>query len=154
MQGTYSRQIFTFYTSFKGNLRRILNNAGVWRSFPPLVMAKVLPSQREVRWWAAHSNRYFLLSLLTRNVKEVFLQRKKSKICDSAEILGKASVTSGQLLPSKSKHRYEAAFEQLMRWRSVNNDETFSENVFRLVYFKELSKKYTLWSIFSMLKAI
>lgn len=75
---------------------------------------------------------------------------------DSAEILKKATLISDELLPNKSKHRYEAAFEQFMRWRSANNVETFSENVF-LVYFEELSKKYkcsTLWSTFSMLKAI
>jgi Integrase len=76
-------------------------------------------------------------------------------MCDSEEILQKASEICSELLPTKSRSRYEAELSRFMDWRLAKNVQTFSENAV-MVYFEELSKKYkssTLWTIFSMLKS-
>ena len=77
------------------------------------------------------------------------------KMSDSEEILQKASQICSELLPTKSKSRYEAELNRFMEWRLANNVQTFSENAL-MVYFEELSSKYkssTLWTMFSMLKS-
>ena len=65
-------------------------------------------------------------------------------MCDSAELLKKVTLISDELLPNKSRHQYEAAFEQFMRWRSANNVETFSENVFWYILKNYLKSLYFL----------
>ncbi|XP_071569295.1 uncharacterized protein [Temnothorax nylanderi] len=59
------------------------------------------------------------------------------------------------LLPTKSKSRYETTYLTFMNWRKEKNINSFSENVL-LAYISELSKKTkpsTLWSQYSMLKS-
>lgn len=58
------------------------------------------------------------------------------------------------ILPQKSKERYQFAYSQFMKWRQENNAESFSENVL-CAYFAELAKKNapnTLWTQYSMLR--
>lgn len=63
--------------------------------------------------------------------------------------------TSIDLLTEKSKKKYETAYRAFMDWRTLNNFDSFSENVL-LAYFKELSEKYkstSLWAHYSMLRS-
>lgn len=59
-----------------------------------------------------------------------------------------------QLLPKRSKERYEQAYAQFCKWRENGNVDSVSDEVF-LDYIKELSmglKATTLWSKYSMIK--
>lgn len=59
------------------------------------------------------------------------------------------------LLPQKSRDKYEGQHQRFLDYCMDKNVKTFSENVL-LAYFGELSKTMkssTLWSIYSMLKA-
>ncbi|XP_066585872.1 tyrosine recombinase XerC-like [Prorops nasuta] len=59
------------------------------------------------------------------------------------------------LLPAKSKERYNIAYNEFLKWQKLHNVTTISEKVM-LIYFSELSEKWkasTLWSHFSMLKS-
>lgn len=70
------------------------------------------------------------------------------------EITNQAKETSLDLLPVKSKKRYEEIYAKFMDWRVENHVNSFSETVL-LAYFGWLSKKYkssTLWSMYSMLR--
>lgn len=58
------------------------------------------------------------------------------------------------LLPEKSKHKYNKTYEEFMEWKGKKNAISFSESVL-ICYFSEKAQKYkpsTLWSIYSMLK--
>lgn len=71
------------------------------------------------------------------------------------EIRNQAKQTSADLLPAKSKKRYEEVFSKFMEWRTDNQVHSFSETVL-LAYFAKLSetlKASTLWSIYSMLRS-
>lgn len=67
-----------------------------------------------------------------------------------------ASENTLLLLPTKSRQRYEDAYNKFMQWRKKSQvKSSFSENVL-LAYFGELSKKIspnTLWTQFSMLRS-
>lgn len=59
------------------------------------------------------------------------------------------------LLPDKSRHKYETQYKRFLGYCMDKNAKTFSENVL-IAYFAELSKTMrssTLWSVYSMLKA-
>lgn len=67
-----------------------------------------------------------------------------------------AANTTENLLPEKSRGRYEKVYQQFMDWRTTNNVNSFSENVL-LAYFGEIAKKFkpsSLWAIYSMLRSV
>ena len=71
------------------------------------------------------------------------------------EINTKANSALNNLLPEKSKFRYEKVYNQFMEWKTRNGVSSFSENVF-IAYFEELAqdkKPSSLWSIYSMIKS-
>lgn len=70
------------------------------------------------------------------------------------EIQELAKVAGENLLPDKSKHRYEREYNTYKSWCISKNAKKYSENVL-LAYFGELSKvkkPSTLWATYSMLK--
>lgn len=76
-------------------------------------------------------------------------------ICTPEEITEKAKQVTLNLLPEKSKERYNAQYKLFMDWCKMKKVKRYTENVL-LTYMSELSQKYkssTLWSINSMLKA-
>lgn len=76
--------------------------------------------------------------------------------CTPPTILEAAKATTLELLPIKSRKRYELANSQFEDWRKKNNvKSSYSENVL-MAYFGELSAKVspnTLWTQYSMLKS-
>ncbi|KAJ3655405.1 hypothetical protein Zmor_014537 [Zophobas morio] len=67
-----------------------------------------------------------------------------------------AAAATEELLPSKSKERYEKQFQIFEDWRRLKNVTSLTEDVF-LAYFAEKSSSYkasSLWSTYSMLKAV
>ncbi len=71
------------------------------------------------------------------------------------EIAESAKTITLNLLPEKSKNKYEKQYKIFCEWCAVKKIKNYTENVM-LVYFKEKSqsiKSSTLWSIYSMLKA-
>lgn len=75
--------------------------------------------------------------------------------CTPPEIAEAAQITSHKILPTKSRERYERAYDQFIDWRRRKEiKSSFSENVL-LVYIDELSNKLkpnTLWTQYSMLR--
>lgn len=74
--------------------------------------------------------------------------------CTPPEIIFKAEETSSDLLPAKSKKRYEEIYIKFLDWREKNKVKSFSETVL-LAYFGEICSNFkpsTLWSIYSMLR--
>ncbi len=72
------------------------------------------------------------------------------------EVKDLAENTEKNLLPEKSKKRYEKAYQLFMNWRLEKKVKSFSETVL-LAYFGEISNKFkpsTLWSTYSMLRTI
>ena len=60
------------------------------------------------------------------------------------------------LLPKKSRTKYEAAYESFQKFKKDHKTSATSQNVV-FAYFKELSKNHassTLWNFFSMHKAV
>jgi hypothetical protein len=75
--------------------------------------------------------------------------------CTPPEIQNKAHDVSLNLLPAKSRGKYELQYKLFMDWCSAKNVKKYSENVI-LAYLSDLSQKYqssTLWWIHSMLKS-
>lgn len=75
--------------------------------------------------------------------------------CTPPEIMEAANSASMNLLPAKSREKYENAYKRLMDFRQSKKTESFSENVV-LAYFAELAttlKSSTLWSHYSMLRS-
>lgn len=75
--------------------------------------------------------------------------------CTPEEISEKAREVTLNLLPDKSKKKYNMQYDLFIKWCSTKNVKRYSESVL-LTYLSELSQKYkssTLWSIHSMLKA-
>ncbi|XP_072936502.1 uncharacterized protein [Epargyreus clarus] len=75
---------------------------------------------------------------------------------DSNNEIVPASVNSStlNLLPSKSKKLYSAAYEAFKKWRKENKSNSLCEDAL-LTYFVQLSTKYappSLWATYSMLK--
>lgn len=70
-------------------------------------------------------------------------------------ILEQAAQASANLLPVKSRSRYEHEYQLFTEWRNLNKIKTVSDDIL-LVYFVEKAKSMkssTLWSRFSMLKS-
>lgn len=66
-----------------------------------------------------------------------------------------ANEASKELLPSKSKDRYQQVFDNFQKWKESKNCTSNSERVL-LAYFSEMAKTYsasTLWARYSMLKS-
>lgn len=72
------------------------------------------------------------------------------------EILDAANEASSQLIPPKSKLRYEKEYSIFEKWCAVKEVSRLQEEVF-MAYFNHLSKKFSpssLWSKYSMIKSI
>ncbi|XP_031347063.1 uncharacterized protein LOC116173590 [Photinus pyralis] len=76
--------------------------------------------------------------------------------CASPTIKEEVKSPTIELLPVKSRQRYEAAYNEFIKWRATKNIEScFSEDVL-MVYFGELAEKMkssTLWAQYSMLRS-
>lgn len=64
------------------------------------------------------------------------------------------SEAEGNLLPAKSRERYERRYRTFVKWCNEKNVSNYTEDVL-LEYFRDLVSKNTkaLWAIYSMLKA-
>ncbi|CAH0560672.1 unnamed protein product [Brassicogethes aeneus] len=72
--------------------------------------------------------------------------------CDLAKT---NNVNTINLLPEKSKKKYEATYKNFLDWRARHNLDSFCENIV-LKYFEQLSEKYkssSLWAQYSMLRS-
>jgi hypothetical protein len=97
------------------------------------------------------------------NNKTVFLVNTPLEITMSSddnltdtppEVRQMAQNVSAQLLPEKSRARYEAQFNVFTKWCEEKGAKVYTENVL-LAYFTDLvnKNKKSLWAIFSMLKS-
>lgn len=71
------------------------------------------------------------------------------------DIAEKAKKATLDLLPEKSRRKYEIQYDIFVNWCRSNKIKKYTENAL-LVYFTEKAKSLqssTLWSIYSMLKA-
>lgn len=71
------------------------------------------------------------------------------------ELVEAVNTASLELLPKKSREKYENAYRRFMDYRMSKNTSSFSENVV-MAYFLDLClkmKSSTLWSNYSMLKS-
>ena len=59
-------------------------------------------------------------------------------MCTPPEIIEKAKTAIDNLLPRKSRERYEIVYQKFMEWKIKNKVNSLSENVM-LAYFEELS---------------
>lgn len=87
--------------------------------------------------------------------KIIFDESDENISCTPEEISKQAKEVTLNLLPSKSRKRYDLQYNIFMDWCALKNVKRYSESVI-LSYLSELSQKYkssTLWSIHSMLKA-
>lgn len=70
-------------------------------------------------------------------------------------VIEAANSASNDILPDKSRERYEFVYKKFMDWRNGNQINSFSENVL-LAYVGKLSKDLkpsTVWSMYSMLRS-
>lgn len=70
-------------------------------------------------------------------------------------ILVKYEINCMSSLPEKSRKKYEAVYQAFMDWRSLKNDDSFSEELF-LTYFEKLAETYSsasLYAYYSMLRS-
>lgn len=75
--------------------------------------------------------------------------------CTPPDISNIAKEVTSNLLPTKSREKYNLQYKLFMDWCSAKKITRYSENVI-LAYLSELAAKYkcsTLWSIYSMLKS-
>jgi len=71
------------------------------------------------------------------------------------EIKKAATNACNNLLPEKSRTKYETTYKKFMDWREQNGSGSFSENTI-MAYFARISndiKPSTLWSVYSMLRS-
>lgn len=76
--------------------------------------------------------------------------------CTPPDIVEAANSATCDLLPQKSKEKYENAYKRFMDYRQSKHIKSFSENVI-LAYFADLSTKLkssTLWSNYSMIRSM
>lgn len=74
--------------------------------------------------------------------------------CTPPDIVDMARSAISNILPEKSKVKYEAQYKRFMVWCEINKVTNYTENVL-LAYFsseKEKFKSSTLWSHYSMLR--
>lgn len=67
------------------------------------------------------------------------------------EIKEAARQATLNLLPLKSKARYESTYKKFLDWCKKENIKKFTENCL-LAFFQQRESKKSLWSIYSMLK--
>nr|XP_015839881.1 PREDICTED: uncharacterized protein LOC107398858 [Tribolium castaneum] len=82
------------------------------------------------------------------------LEEENEMTCTPPDIRNIATSAIENLLPQKSRHKYECVYERFLKWRAEKNTTSFSENII-LSYFVMLAEKYSsssLWSYYSMLK--
>lgn len=75
--------------------------------------------------------------------------------CTPPELVEAANAASLDLLPAKSREKYELAYQRFMDFCRKNNSVSFSENVL-MAYVAELAKTMkssTLWAHYSMLRS-
>lgn len=75
--------------------------------------------------------------------------------CTPPDVQEVAKLTTLNLLPQRSRKKYELTYKNFMDWRRTKSTNSFSENVL-LAYFSELAEKYkssTLWSQYSFLRS-
>lgn len=75
--------------------------------------------------------------------------------CTPPEIREKSEMASLDMLPKKSREKYERQHQLFLEWCGKHHITKYSENVV-MGYFAEMAEKYsppTLWSYYSMLKA-
>src|SRR5699024_657112 len=72
-------------------------------------------------------------------------------ICTPPEIKDSANEAIANLLPEKSKARYESTYRKFLEWCKRHKVKKYSENCL-LAYFQQYESKKSLWSIYSMLK--
>lgn len=68
------------------------------------------------------------------------------------EIREVANTVVNNLLPTKSRDRYEGQYKKFITWCESKQVTKYSENCL-LAYFQELGEKKSLWSLYSMLKS-
>jgi hypothetical protein len=71
------------------------------------------------------------------------------------ELLATANKATLNLLPARSRIKYESSYDQFIKWRNQYNTKSLSENIL-MAYFEKLSKTCkasTLWSRYSMLRS-
>lgn len=92
-------------------------------------------------------NNYLLFNMSSDSESEVNLTPDNIKML--------AETATNNLLPIKSRERYEIAYKKFMDWQQNNKVSTFTETVM-LAYFQQLSetmKPSSLWAIYSMLRS-
>mgnify|MGYP000308873942 CR=1 FL=1 len=75
--------------------------------------------------------------------------------CTLPEIAEIAKSVALNLLPEKSRDKYEIQYERFSKWCDSKETKNISENIL-LAYFAEkakVMKSSTLWSIYSMLRS-
>lgn len=73
-----------------------------------------------------------------------------------SDVKVRADKAINNLLPSKSKPKYEAAYAKFIRWMKSKNLSNLSADIM-LAYFDELSETLapsSLWSTYSMLRSV
>jgi len=80
----------------------------------------------------------------------------EDEICTPPELVNAANNVAQNLLPDKSKEKYNQMYNNFLAWQKSNNATSFSENVL-LAYFADTAKNKnykpsTLWANYSMLK--
>lgn len=71
------------------------------------------------------------------------------------EISNIAAAATAQLLPEKSKSRYENVYDSFTKWMEMKHCKSITEDVILayLAHKSETVKSSTLWSMYSMLKS-
>lgn len=91
---------------------------------------------------------------ITFNKSHILMDSSDEELPEA--ILKAADEVNSDLLPSKSRERYEQQYNHFLNWCKEKGVNSFREEVF-LAYFSELSKvlkSNTLWSRYSMVKRL
>ncbi|KAJ3657858.1 hypothetical protein Zmor_009634 [Zophobas morio] len=73
--------------------------------------------------------------------------------CTPPEVRETANIAVSNLLPTKSRARYENSYHEFVKWCDRKHIKNYTENCL-LAYFEEISiHKKSLWCIYSMLKS-
>ncbi|KAK4884830.1 hypothetical protein RN001_001101 [Aquatica leii] len=80
------------------------------------------------------------------------MSNSESIDCTPPEVRQDANEALVNLLPKKSKARYELAYSKFVNWARTKKISNFTENVL-LAYFQTYPNKKSLWATYSMLKA-
>ena len=93
------------------------------------------------------------------NIPDIFDDNKENELNEEPEydeyLDELADAANMELLPPKSKERYDRVYQEFKKWRNEKKVNSVSENIL-MAYFYDLSKKLkptSLWSYHSMLKS-